>query len=117
MSSNAGNQPHDHPGAHRFVPRSEHGKVLAANRERIIALALEHGASNVRVFGSTARGTDTSDSDIDLLFDIAPDMSLFTLGRLEVALENLLGVNVDVVPARMLKPWIASRVLREATPL
>jgi len=101
----------------RFVPRSARGEILATNREAVIALAREHGASNVRVFGSTVRGTDTSDSDIDLLFDIAPDMSLFTLGRLEVALEKLLGVNVDVIPARMLKPWIASRVLREATPL
>ena len=53
----------------RFVPRSEHGEVLAANRNAVIALAHEHGMSNVRVFGSTARGTDSPDSDIDLLVE------------------------------------------------
>ena len=101
----------------QFVPRSEHGKVLAANRSAVIALAQEHGMSNVRVFGSTVRGTDRSDSDIDLLVDLAPTVSLFTLARLEIALAKLLGVDVDVVSARSLKPWFATDILHEARAL
>ncbi len=98
----------------RFTPRSEHGKVLSANRDAIIALAAEHGMSNVRVFGSTARGTDRPDSDIDLLVDFGPRVSLFGLARAELALSGLLNIDVELVSARALKPWLAEQILREA---
>ena len=70
--------------------------------------------SNVRVFDSTARGTDRPDSDIDLLVDIGPRVSLFTLAGAEIALQRLLGVNVDLVQADALKPRLESRILRDA---
>jgi predicted nucleotidyltransferase len=100
-----------------FIPRSHHGEVLAANRDAVIALAHEHGMSNVRVFGSTARGSDRPDSDIDLLVDIGPRVSLFTLARLEIALSRLLETDVEVVSARALKPWYANEILVEAAAL
>jgi predicted nucleotidyltransferase len=73
--------------------------------------------TNVRVFGSTARGTEGPESDIDLLVDVAPDVGLFGLARLEIALSELLGLPVDVVPASSLRDRIAEDVLNEAVPL
>ena len=101
----------------RFTPRSEHGKVLASHRREILSLAREHGFSNVRVFGSTARGEDQPDSDINLLVDRSPTADLFDLGRFEYAVTTLLGPPVDAVPATSLKPRIARTVLAEAIPL
>jgi len=103
--------------ASRFVPRSEHGRVLVAYRDAVIALAHEHGMSNVRVFGSTVRGTDRPDSDIDLLIDAGPTIGLFDIGRLEFALSRLLGLPVDLVPASSLKPRLAREVFTSAIPL
>jgi predicted nucleotidyltransferase len=101
----------------RFVPHSEHGKRLASLRHDVLGLAHQLGMANVRVFGSTARGTDGPSSDIDLLVDVEPGVGLFGLARLEIALSDLLGVRVDVVPANMLKERIADTVLTEAIPL
>ncbi|MBW0255684.1 nucleotidyltransferase family protein [Cellulomonas sp. PS-H5] len=66
--------------------------------------------SNVRVFGSVARGEDGPDSDVDLLVDLEPGVSLFDLGRAQVELEQILERPVDLVPARMLKPRVAATV-------
>ncbi len=101
----------------RFAPHSSHGRRLAAHRREVLVLARQHGASNVRVFGSTARGTDGSESDIDLLVDVAPGVGLFGLARLEVALSDLLGLPVDVIPAHSLKDRIAEAVLKDGVPL
>lgn len=93
-------------------PRSETmlDRVLGRQRDAIVAAADKHGMSNVRVFGSVARGEDGPESDVDLLVDLAPEVSLFDLARLEVELTDLLGRPVDVVPARMLKPRVARTV-------
>jgi predicted nucleotidyltransferase len=71
----------------------------------------------VRVFGSVARGEDTENSDVDLLVDLAPEVGLFGLGRLERELTDLLGVRVDVVPAGDLKPDAQRDVIRDAVTL
>ncbi len=91
-------------------------EVLRKRRqiERVVAL---HGASNVRVFGSVARGNDTTDSDVDLLVDLAPGTGLLGLGRLARDLTNVLGAKVDVVPAADLKAEVAREVLVEAVAL
>ena len=73
------------------------------NRSRIVTAASKYGAKNVRVFGSVARGADVLGSDIDLLVDLAPGTSLFTLARLERELSKLLDAEVDVVPAGSLQ--------------
>ncbi|WP_104135954.1 MULTISPECIES: nucleotidyltransferase family protein [unclassified Cryobacterium] len=83
----------------------------------MIALAAARGATNLRVFGSAARGIDTSESDIDLLADIAPRTGLLALARLERELGDLLGTKVDVVPASGLREHLPERVMKEAVPL
>ena len=102
---------------HRFTPRSEHGRVLARHRREVLALAREHGFSNVRVFGSTARGTDGEDSDIDLLVDRESGSGLMALARLEIAVSTLLDIPVDVVPVRSLRRTLTDSVYRDALPL
>jgi predicted nucleotidyltransferase len=103
--------------ATRFRPRSRLGKLLTEHRDRILALADQHKVSNVRVFGSVARGEDDESSDIDLLVDLAPGADLFDLAALDVELERLLGHKVDLVPARMLGQHVAPSALAEAIAL
>lgn len=103
--------------AGRFHPTSPLGKILARHRHEIVTLAHAHKASNVRVFGSVARGEDDETSDIDLLVDLDPGADLFDLAALDRELTNLLGHPVDVVPARMLKPPVAPSALTDAVQL
>jgi predicted nucleotidyltransferase len=88
--------------------------LLREKREEILRIAARHGARNVRVFGSMARGEADQASDIDFLVEMEPGRSLLDLGGLQVDLESLLGCRVDVVTVRGLKPRIRDRVLREA---
>ena len=89
-------------------------EALANHREKVLALAAGRGASNVRVFGSVARGTDCEDSDLDLLVDIAPGMSLYAYMGLQLDIEDALGVKVDVCTEDELHPRLKSRILGEA---
>jgi uncharacterized protein len=86
------------------------GRRLRQHRRQVQGIAAEHGLSNVRVFGSVARGADTTDSDIDLLVDVASGVSLLGLARCQQELEWLLEVPVDLVPAEDLKPDVAHTV-------
>ena len=80
-------------------------------------MAHDHGARDVRIFGSVARGDDDVDSDIDLLVNTGPDTSpWFPVGFI-LDLEELLGRKVDVVTERALHPYIRDKVLEEAVPL
>jgi uncharacterized protein len=92
-------------------------ELLKDKREAILQVAAKHGARNVRVFGSVARGEADEQSDIDFLVDMEPGRSLLDLGGLLVDLQDLLGQNVDVVTERGLKPRIRERVLHEAVAL
>jgi uncharacterized protein len=92
-------------------------ELLREKREDILRIASKRGASNVRVFGSVARGESDAKSDIDLLVDLEPGRSLFDLGGLLMDLQDLLGHNVDVVTERGLRERIRERVLKEAIPL
>ncbi len=91
--------------------------LLRENREDILRLAARHGAYNVRVFGSVARGDADSRSDVDLLVELEPDRSILDLGGLLMDLQDLLGREVDVVTEKGLRDRIRDRVLREAVPL
>ncbi len=86
-------------------------------RDDILRLAGEHGARNVRIFGSAARGDHDAQSDVDFLVDMEPGRTLFDLGGLLMDLQELLGGRVDVVTERGLRQRIRGRVLREAIPL
>jgi predicted nucleotidyltransferase len=97
--------------------RMRPSQILASRREDVLALARERGATNVRVFGSVARGEDGPSSDIDLLVGFPPGTTLLTVIGLELALRELLGVDVDLGPADALRAEMRERVLGEAKPL
>jgi predicted nucleotidyltransferase/DNA-binding XRE family transcriptional regulator len=99
------------------LPDTPLGRRLRRHRRAIVEVARRRGAHNVRVFGSVARGQDDSDSDIDLLVDLDPDQSLVGLAGLRRELAELLGVDVDVVPANSLKAKVRNEALAEAVPL
>lgn len=89
-------------------------EVILPNREKILQIAEQYGARQVRVFGSVARRQDDAGSDIDFLVDMEPGRSLLDLGGLLVDLEKLLNSKVDVVTEHGLKERIRDRVVNEA---
>jgi uncharacterized protein len=91
--------------------------ILESKREDILRIAAKCGASNVRVFGSVARGEARPESDVDLLIDLEPGRSLLDHVALLQDLEDILSLKVDVVNEKALHQCIRDRVLREATPL
>jgi len=89
-------------------------ELLKDRREDILRIAAQHGAHNVRVFGSVARGEARPDSDVDLLVELEAGRSLLDLGGLLMDLQTLLGREVDVVTDKGLRDRIRTRVLQEA---
>jgi len=92
--------------------------LIQEKREKILEIAANHGAFNVRLFGSVARGEETENSDIDFLidYDLAKTSPWFP-GGLLVDLEDLLGCKVDVVTEKSLHHLIKQRILKEAIKL
>jgi len=91
--------------------------LLNAKRGEILRIAAKHGARNIRVFGSVARGEADDHSDIDLLVEMEQGRSLMDHAALWLELQEAMGCKVDVVSERGIKPRIRDRVLREALPL
>lgn len=93
-------------------------QLLQDRREEILKIAAKHGAFNVRVFGSVARGEETESSDIDFLidYDLFKTSPWFP-GGLLADLEDLLGCKVDIVTEKGLHYFIKERVLKEAIAL
>jgi predicted nucleotidyltransferase len=106
-----------YPKASVATLASKKGRLLRKRRKTILDLAIRAGASNVRVFGSVARGEDTPTSDIDLLVDYDTTQGLLPLVHLTRELKRLLKTGVDVSPVSMLKPQVAKRALSESIPL
>ena len=92
-------------------------KLLVDKREDILRIAKKHGASNLRIFGSVARGENDSKSDLDLLVDLEQGRSLLDHAALYLELEELLQCKVDVATEKGLKERIRERVLNEAVAL
>ena len=92
-------------------------KLIEEKREKILAIASKHGASNVRIIGSVARREADSDSDLDLLVELEMGTSLLDHAALIQELETLLGCKVDVASDRGLRERVRDRVLQEAVPL
>jgi predicted nucleotidyltransferase/DNA-binding XRE family transcriptional regulator len=93
------------------------GRRVLRHRRAIRQAAANHGVTNIRVFGSVARGQDTADSDVDLLIDVGPGVGLLRLGRLEADLHRLLGARIDLVPSEGLKADVAEAVEADAVRL
>jgi uncharacterized protein len=90
---------------------------IARDRQRILDAASRHGATNLRLFGSVARGEEADDSDIDILVDLPSGAGLLTLLRLKHDLQEILHDAVDVIPADSLRPDVRERVDADAVPL
>ena len=107
-------------GRHHASPRRLRGplgsrlKRHGGTMQRIVA---KHGLTNLRVFGSVARGDESEGSDVDLLVDVAQGVGLLGLARCQHELESLLHASVDLVPASDLKSGVASTVLADAVPV
>lgn len=112
----AGQRLRSGPSPTRKARSTRLARTLRQYRSTILTIAREHHASNVRVFGSVARGEESSVSDIDLLVDMHPGSSLLDQVRLRRALIQLLGAEVDVVSSSGLLPR-DSAILDEAVPL
>ena len=91
--------------------------TVKAKREEILRIAAQYGASNIRLFGSRARGDARADSDVDLLVDMPPRSSLLDVARLMMDLQDVLGCKVDVVEPEGLHWYIRNKILTEAIPL
>lgn len=92
-------------------------ELLKERRDDILRIAARHGAKNIRIFGSAARGEAGAESDIDFLVDVGSEHSPFFPGGLLADLEELLGRNVDVVTQDGLHWYIRDKVLKEAVTL
>lgn len=89
------------------------GREVRRKRRDLIAAAAAHDVTNLRVFGSVARGEDRPDSDVDLLVDLPPRMGLLGLSQVQAELETIIGAKVDLVPASDLKSAVRARAERE----
>jgi predicted nucleotidyltransferase len=90
---------------------------LRIRRAEIQHIAAAHGARNVRIFGSVARGQAGPSSDLDVLVDFETGRSLLDLVAFEGALEELLGCKVDVVVEGGISPYLEEQIRGEAVPL
>lgn len=92
-------------------------QLLQSKRSQILHIAERHGAQDVRVFGSVARGEVRPDSDIDFLVKMEGGRSLLDLIELGQELEELLHRKVDVLTDKGLSPHLEQRIHAEAVPL
>lgn len=93
---------------------TEMQKLLKTHRSEILQLAAKHGARDIRVFGSVARGDEVPGSDIDFLVNLESGRSLMDLARLLRELKSLLNQDVDVITEAGLRPRIRAQVLEDA---
>lgn len=106
------------PMATKADPRSPRMRKLRSYRRDIHKAARRLGATNIRIFGSVARGEDQPGSDVDVLVDFDVQHSgVLPLIRLRREISDLVGENIDIATAQLLRPDIAQRALAEAVPL
>lgn len=92
-------------------------ELLELHREEIRNIVLQHQAQNPRVFGSVLDGTDTEESDLDILIEPSRAMTLFDIGAIRYELKELLKIEVDVLTPGALPDRWKDVVLQEAKPI
>ena len=91
--------------------------IIQAKRGEILEIGHRYGAHDIRIFGSIARGDQTEDSDLDIIVRFDPDRTLFDQGGFLMDLQDLLGVKVDVISERAMRPQFREHVMTEAVSL
>ena len=91
--------------------------ALRNNRSELIALVASYHCSNPRIFGSVLHGTETVGSDLDLLVDPKPGVTLLDLGGLQMDLTDLLKVPVHLLTPKDISPNFREAILAEAQPI
>jgi uncharacterized protein len=98
----------------RFVPTTPLGQRVADHRDQLLAAAARRHARDVRLFGSLARGQNSSDSDVDMLVTLDAEARPLDLLSLACDAEDILGVRVDVGTVENLRPEIRAEALNDA---
>jgi uncharacterized protein len=93
------------------------GQRVAARRGELLEVLRRHGVTNPEIFGSTARGDDREDSDVDLLVDFPAGIDIIDIIGIKRELEDVLGGPVDLVPRNGLKERVAARAAQDSLPL
>lgn len=88
-------------------------EFLQKNREKIYEIAAKHGVSNIRVFGSVARGEETKNSDVDLLVAISSKTSLMTLVKLEQSLKKTTGRKIQIISDKAVNKHLKNQIFSE----
>lgn len=84
--------------------------LLSKHRKELEA---KYKVKNIGVFGSFVRGEQKKKSDIDILVEFKETVDFFEFLDLEEHLERLIGIKVDLVTKRALKPLIKDKILNE----
>lgn len=92
-------------------------ELLDSHRRKICRIVEQSSACNPHVFGSVLHGSDTDNSDLDLLVGPLPDTTLLNPGALQVKLEQLPGIPVDILTPGDLPVKFRDHVLKEAVPV
>lgn len=92
-------------------------EALARYREEIRRVVTANNGKNPRVFGSVLRGQDTIESDLDILIDPTPQLTLFDMAKITLELSDLLGVKVQVQTPNCLPDGWRDEVLTKAQPV
>ncbi|NTU42854.1 MAG: nucleotidyltransferase [Nitrospirales bacterium] len=91
--------------------------AIKSGRSRVLQTITKYGLSNPRIFGSTLRGDDSDDSDLDLLVDAGEETSLLDMVKAQHEIEDALGVSVDLLTPEDLPESFRKKVLSEAAPV
>ena len=91
--------------------------MVKKRKDDILRISGQHGARNVRIFGSRARKDSSETSDLDILVEMQPHSTLLDLIAIKQDLEDLLGCKVDVVTESSLSPYIKDDILKGAVSL
>jgi hypothetical protein len=89
-------------------------KLIQDKKSDILAIAARHGAANMRLFGSVARGDDSETSDVDLLVSMEKNRSLYDLIGLQQDVQKILNRKVDVLTDKSINSYLQTKILQEA---